>query len=609
MNYTDHSVVTDPLSAVSAAQFHTLPNDDQWKAIASLINGAVYCDSWLAYFDFADRNSVPITDEIALEAVQAVGLDPCSVHLWICAADACSDISNKRNIVLRAQTVPLYDSSALVKYWKTQEESLGTFPAAVDPHIKRITEEEVWPDRYADVTNVEERSEVRRQWISLMKCMMDELTSETIAKDLQVSRMDLAFRQMCLQLKDDDSCWYEYCLFLIRNMNDEAAAEEMALTGLQQIPCDSFALRSILSFLKSEQVPTVNSAQFSALITQRTLAEELSLQHDSKEAYKTMLKSFRNVGKNAAANAIDDWKIYSQWCKAEDVVVKDTKMASKVLDNGMKCCSSSNNAILLGNEGIDYHAFHRRDREAQEYAEHQVQQTSSSQHRGKRHAAWNKLISTERCLGMNCSKTESRRAEVFPTSYIHSFLERCRVGCYLPCSAETYRWLEFSEDFACVRRHEKEAPLKDFEPASSRALWPESVATVNSSCMKVNESEWCSGEFHSNPFTANENDNPDEVVGPRDLRGKWVYRIKVNKATELRLQREEKLRKMNVKGSSVDVPDSAIGRLTKRIRALTFTDDQASRLHSLSSDWVIERLVSAELNLSEQLKSKGPRLV
>lgn len=610
-------VKANPLLPISASLFTSLAHDDQKAVIGQLIDGAVYCDSWEAYFSFALNNGIPINDDVAFEAVQAVGLDPVSTQLWITAAGVCSTDESKRELYHLALSIPLYNRAVLVKEYTTFEQALQpefVFEDVNEMMVHGIVSSEKWPDRYVDLSNPTMRRVVRQQWIALMDTMTRNLSNDSISPELQVRRMDLAYRQMCVQLASDDSCWYEYAMFQLNTMEDQEGAVETIEAGLSASGGVSFCLNNLMASLRGERTTHGHENQELMVVDERAAARKLA--EASESGRKDALRQLRSVGKSAAQEGVHDWKVYSQWHAIESAVVKDSKMASKVLENGMICCSTSpSDATLLGNEAIKYHLIQRHDREALGYAEQQVEQATQTHHVGRRRAAWNALVSTENQLGLSFSKAEVRRGEEFPQSQMQTFLERYRVGSYLPCAPDTVSWLQFVDDYALEKRQEKEAPFKDMVPARSTVLCP-ALALARLAAPEepetVDESQWASFTAPPNPFatqaTAKLSENPDEIVGSRELRGRWAYRVKLDKQTEARLRREERIRRARATGEDVTSGEHAqtpMGVLVQRIKAVPLTDSQATRLKTISVDWIINQLVSSELDLRDVLTARA----
>lgn len=620
----------NPQSPISTSLFGSLPAEEQKAVIGQLIDGAVYCDAWEAYFHYARVTGIPVNDDVAFEAVQAVGLDPVSTGLWITAAKACSSDDTKRELFQTALSIPLYDRASLVRAYNAFEVALNPdfhFHDAHEAAVMAVVETERWPERYQELERYNDCIEVREQWIHLVDAMTANLDRGVIPADLQLRRMELAYRQMCVQLAPDDSCWYEFALFQLSMLEDTEGAAETIAAGLRACDGESCALKNLAAMMAvtpGSEAPdpacdgaTATSQQQPELIiiNERVAANRFAAAAQAGGAgRKESLKRLRAVGKAAAAAGVGDWKVYSEWSAIEGALVRDPSMAAKVLANGMTCCSESpRDATLLGNEAIRYHLIQRHEREALGYAEQQVEQASQSQHAGRRRAAWNTLVSTENQLGLSFSKAELRRGDEFPQSQMQTFLERCRVGSYLPCTSETLSWLQFVDDYDLEKRQEKEAPFKDVEAARNTVLCPDLHLTQLAEPEEVeliDETQWKPFTQPQNQFAsaAKPTDDPDEVVGSRELRGRWAYRIKIDQQTEARVKREERLRKARAADEDPTTGDRAetqIGVLIQRTKALLLGDGQTQRLKTLSVDWIINQLVSSELDLREVLRARN----
>ncbi|CCW69561.1 unnamed protein product [Phytomonas sp. Hart1] len=599
-------IIQNYLSPISAKKFPLLEDDKKKDVILKLISGAVFCDAWEAYFVYAQENGIPLTDEMAFEAVHAVGLDVFSVHLWIEAARSCSNRENRLEIYHLGLSVPLYERYRLYEEYKAYNDGDSTKLIDANEAFDKVLECERWPDRYAHFCSDSDRVEVRKQWISLFQYMKDILENGILEKEIQIRRMILAYRQMCAQLPEDDSCWYDYCLFLLDTVGDKELALETALGGLNEVQNNSFALQNVVNILYSgENDSTLLDVADKALFSQRVIGEELA--HTPSGMNKESVKRFRRIGKLAASEGVHDWKVYSQWSMSEHLIVKDPQMASKVLENGVVCCSPSHaDAILLQDEAIQYHLAQHHEREALGYAEQQVEEASARHDVGRKKAAWNRLVSTENKLSLTLSKAEGRRNEVFPRSQLQSFLEKVRVGCYLPCSKEELHWMQFLEDFEAKKSAEMDPTFQWMEVPREKRLSPTLTAPVFFE--SVDESCWPALMIAPNLFEAKESDDPDAVVGPREFCGKLVYRLQVDKSTKARFQREDQVRKArDLNSSSLGKPESPFGRLIMLLKERSFTENQKQHLHILSLEWIITQLISSELNLSEILNKKGRR--
>ncbi|CCW62225.1 unnamed protein product [Phytomonas sp. EM1] len=596
-------IIRNPFSAVSAKNFPLLVTVEKKDVILKLIDDAVYCDAWEAYFVYAHEMSIPLSDEIAFEAVHAVGLDVFSVHLWIEAARCCSNRENQLEIYHLGLSVPLYDRHLLYAEYKASDDVDSVNFIEENEAFDKVLELERWPDRYAHFYCDTDKIEVRRQWIALLQCMKNVLENGILERDIQIRRMILAYRQMCAQLPEDDSCWYDYCLFLLDTVDDKEFALETALTGLRTIKQDSFALLNIVNILMSEKNDTAPmNMSDKALFSQRVIGEELA--QATSGTNKECVKRLRRIGKLAASEGVHDWKVYSQWSTSEHLVVKDSQMASKILENGVVCCSASpDDAILLEDEAIQHHLAQHHEREALGYAEQQVEEASARHDVGRRKAAWNRLVSTEKKLGLTLSKAVGRRNEVFPRTRLKSFLEKVRVGCYLPCSKEEFHWMQFLEDYEAKKNSEIDPTYQWLEVPKEKRLSP--AFTVPAFFETVDETHWPVLVMAPNPFEPKESDDPDAVVGPREFCGKLVYRLQVDKPTKARLQREDQIRRIqDLNSDALGKAESPLGRLFKLLKDRTFTEAQKRQLQSLSLEWIITQLISSELNLSEGLNKR-----
>ncbi|RNF07061.1 uncharacterized protein Tco025E_07446 [Trypanosoma conorhini] len=87
---------SNPSSAISARWVFELPDEEQGDCVAKMVENAVYQETWLSYFKYAAKKEIPVTEEIALEAIHSVGLDPYSAPLWLKVVELCSNEEKKR---------------------------------------------------------------------------------------------------------------------------------------------------------------------------------------------------------------------------------------------------------------------------------------------------------------------------------------------------------------------------------------------------------------------------------------------------------------------------------------------------------------------------------
>ncbi|EAN82522.1 hypothetical protein, conserved, partial [Trypanosoma cruzi] len=149
---------SNPSSAISARWVSKLTDEEQGDCIAKMVESAVYQETWLSYFEYAEKKEISVTDEISLEAIRAVGLDPYSASLWLKVIELCSNEEKKRELFQLALRVPLYQQGLVYKAYKNFESevakqsghSISSFPSLseVMQYSKILETEPVWPDRF-----------------------------------------------------------------------------------------------------------------------------------------------------------------------------------------------------------------------------------------------------------------------------------------------------------------------------------------------------------------------------------------------------------------------------------------------------------------------------
>ncbi|KAG5510986.1 hypothetical protein GH5_07187 [Leishmania sp. Ghana 2012 LV757] len=601
-----------PKSALSAKLVLSLESAEQREYVLLLIDDAVYCDSWEAYFEFAERNNVVITEDVALTAVQSVGLDPLSAPLWVKAAACCESPESRKSLYEFGLSVPLHGWQHLFEEYRRctdSHEGDNTLSETECRCVSNILAAENWPDRYAKLDTTAETDDIRLAWLDLISTMLRGLDSSAIDRDLQLRRIELAMRQMCTQLPGDDSCWYQYALFQLRILEDAEGAKKTVASGIAAAG-PSFGLENTASVVDgvlnlSSSGGTSSGDVLSAtrvLVQQRRAAEVLVSNGITKE----WVRALRSVGKTAAQQGLGDWKIFSQWRSAEDMAAHDTKMAAKVLENGMICCSPSPiDALLLGSEAAQYHLLQRHERETLGYAEQQIEQQSGLHHSGKIKASWNNLVRIESLLGLSFSNAAKRRAELFPQNRIATFMEHCRVGDYLPCDRNTFQWVRFMEDYSMDKASVEETPFYGIVPPRNKAVAVKRGLQVE--CETPDDSQWEPFVPPPSCLPSREEENPDDVTGVRELRGKLVYRVKVDPRTAARCLREKRTRQRSKTGEEVTERGGALGGLMRRARAVNLTAGQTKRLQSVSADWIVHVLTVSELDLERTLKERAER--
>ncbi|ESL07626.1 hypothetical protein TRSC58_04682 [Trypanosoma rangeli SC58] len=216
---------SNPSSAISARWVFELPDEEQGDCIAKMVENAAYQETWLSYFEYAAKKGIPVTEDIALEAIHAVGLDPCSAPLWLKVVELCSNEEKKRELFQLALRVPLYQQGLVYQAYKMFESEVAKQNghnvssclslSEVMQYSKILEIEPSWPDRFVDVqtTKSDRRDAVIVQWNSLLQFMVEKYEEFHLPKDLQLRRIELAFRQLCSQFSHADVCWYAYALF------------------------------------------------------------------------------------------------------------------------------------------------------------------------------------------------------------------------------------------------------------------------------------------------------------------------------------------------------------------------------------------------------------
>lgn len=584
----------NPLHPRSAHLIFSLCLEDQRNLILSIVENATFCDSWEAYFKISIRDNVDLSSNVAFEAVRNVGVDPMSANLWIAAANACPREEETREIFRLGLAVPLFEWDLLcAAYLDFEQKCQRPIPQLKNDFL--FLSSEKWPDRYKFPMTELEQSEIYQQWQALLYKMEADLNSEEVDCDLQYHRIEMALRQMCVQLPTVDSCYFQYAFFQVKVLDDIEGAISTLTGGIKKVGEHSFGLENFLSVLTTNDTQsTLDSlkAKFSSLASMRCIADALSSQ-SSKE----FTKELRTLGKAAASGGLCDWKIYSQWCQAEHLRVRNSSMAARVLENGFICCSDSpEDGILLTNESVFHHLIQRNEKEALVSVEQLLNVSRKSEDYGRSMEAWNKLVRVENKLRSFSSAAENRRNKEFQKrSYLEFLLDKYRVGIFSPCSSYAAKWIRFSSDFRTSWNHEHNSLYNDTVPSAKKAIsfpkWE-----VNQDILRPNTSEWEPLKVDSKVKILDSED-PDEIFGVRSNRGRWIFHVHLDDMTSLRLKKQQRLAASKKSDVLVSQRDSPIGRLAHRLKLVVFTPDHSRKEGLISFDW-LSRVLAAELNLN-----------
>ncbi|KAH9586382.1 Suppressor of forked [Trypanosoma melophagium] len=604
-------IKSNPSSALSARWVYDLPDEEQGSCIVKMIEEAVYQETWISYFDYAEKKGIVITDEVALEAIHSVGLDPFSAPLWLRVIRLISEEEKKRELFQLALRIPLYQQNLVYKDYRNFELEVANQKGHTTPNFIPLSEvvqfseilktEPTWPDRFVDVRMIKasRKDALCAQWNNLLRSMMDYSVECSISQDLKLRRIELAFRQLCTQFAQEDVCWYAYASFVAVHLKDEIQARDILEKGLSCIGNHSIALRSLEALLSK---PEFGLNTVSKQIVKDGIFEQRLYANAAKDSLQNR-KRFRDVGKNAAANSVRDWRIYQQWASAEQCITQDFQMASKVYERGVSCVIKSlKDAVLLSDKAIKYHLWRHDEREALGYAERQLELLSSSLHDGLVRASWNNLVNVESLLGLpSLPKTLKRRTERYNELPHISIINRYRVGNYLPCSDEDIDWLEFVDDFTKARKEEQEPIFESHAPLKNASISGGCVKSINTHVSQPEIPLWSALEVASNREHSSSIQDADEVVGPRTFRGRLVYKLQIDDKTDARIKREERIRK-EMEGNeehdkTLGSAHNALNVLVEKISARKWNPTQLRICRNLSVDWLMNTLTMGELDL------------
>lgn len=585
-------IAENPSHPKSSKLIFELPQAEEKELILTLIQDAAFCDSWEAYFNFSFAAQVELHSDVAFEAVQSVGADPMSAQLWILAASICDTDNEAREIYQLGLMVPLFEWDLLFASYVSFEEEKDNISGIHNPfpHLG----EEKWPDRCLFPRTADAQLELFAQWEQLLEVLMNELNAGVVDKEIQYRRIDIAFRQMCTQLCALDICYFQYAWYQATEHHDIESAISTLRLGIEKVGLESFGLKNFLNVLEgSPHNELFKSLEQNTLSSMRWIAESALSDGVTKEATRQL----RALGKAAAGNGVFDWKIFSQWFQAEHLVLNDSRMAAKVLENGSICCAeSTNDSILLSNEALEHHCIQRNETETRAGTEQLLQISKKTKDQGKSTESWNTLTKIERNLGFFPLVEERRTREFSSRGYLDAFLDRYRVGTLSPCSADVCKWVKFVRDYNNAWNREHNSLYTDRVPCERAAISFRSFKTPLDEPLVLPEVE-CWDEFKvSSEVVIPEVDDPDEVFGPRSYRGRLIYHIQLDESTTARIKREEKLlaaKKADVLSSQRDSP---IHRLAQKLKMIRWTPENTRLESSVSFSW-LQRVLSNELNL------------
>lgn len=600
----------NPSSALSTRWVFDLPEAEQEECLVKMIENAAFPETWMVYFDYAERNRITVTDDIALEAIHSVGLDPHSAPLWLKVIDICCGEGKKRELFHMALQVPLYQQNMVYKVYRTFEsdaakrsgEKVGNHLALSDiNHFSEMLKTEPrWPDRFVDSSACSsyQRNVLCSQWNILLQTLLGRCDQDSM-RELHLRRAELAFRQMCSQFPNEDVCWYTYACFMAVKMNDHVQALEILKRGRASSSEVSVALWLAEPLLNRD-------FQLEQPLTKDKVNAQLFIQRLYANTARNLLqnkKCLRDIGKRAVAENVSDWKLYHQWASAERSVLRDQSMTSKIYERGISCVSKSpKDAILFSNEAMKYHLWRQDERQVVGYSELQIELLSTSQHDGWVRAGWNYLVNAESMIGLpSLPKTLDRRAERNNDLPYKSIIERYRVGSYIPCADRDLDWIEFVNDITRIRREEQEHIFQAVTPIKNSSISvPAPRKFVGAS---PDTSLWCPIEMAPKHEGVSIKD-PDEIVGPRYLRGRLVYKLTLDDKTAARLRREEYMRGkregMDEKHTPAGAAQSALQLLVERLGAKRWNETQLRLCRLVSAEWLMNTLAMGDLDLAKK---------
>nr|CCC54218.1 conserved hypothetical protein [Trypanosoma vivax Y486] len=245
---------TNPSSAISARYVKLLRTEEKEECIMTMIENAAYQETWMSYFDYTENKGIVVSDEIAFEAVNDVGLDPCSAPLWLRVIHLCSDDTKKRELFHLALRLPLYQQYEIYKAYKSFEADVAKSDeqtsnsclafSEVIPYTDILKNEPIWPDRFVNVATCDElqRSNLCLQWNLLLPVLLDNCEKRDEFHDVNIRRAELALRQLCSQFAFEDVSWYVYATFVAVVMDDKKQASDILRRGKVTIANASIGL-------------------------------------------------------------------------------------------------------------------------------------------------------------------------------------------------------------------------------------------------------------------------------------------------------------------------------------------------------------------------------
>lgn len=579
--------------------------------LALLLNECPFClDVWGEYLRFLRETSGVVSLEVLQLALQAVGVDPRSINLWVEAIELEKQTDGGHMMLSSACAIPLHGSVGLLALCNDDN-----FREQIGVSDSTLRREGKWPDSSTVLfPNQPTVALVQQAWDSLLKSMFRTLQLGILPHDLQLKRIDHAFCLLTTQLHFDDSNWLHHACFRATCLEDKEGAMHTLKKGLSSCR-GSVPLLNFMRSLDGGNSDHTSSGEVEDVRNTLRIGDQLLLQQRLlSENLSATKKAFRSVGKTAESQKLDDWRIYNQWALIEEGSIEDAVMAGKVLERGLACVPQESLDYDKLAQTAERHFLSRHSEgEVLSIAEKRIDAAGRSRERGSVTCSWNRMLEHERKLGLLWTgKMETRAAAATLDRHGWYFQQafRHRVGHLSSFLQRELEFIGFLRD-TVESTDEASAAVVDFRSDKARRLEGPSAPTTFRAA-RVSTSSWVTfvPSVNSHPAMAVASPtNEDDVCGPRSLRGTLVHKIARDDCVESRLSREADhrllVRQKNLHAESANTSGlpRQLGTLVSAVEAATSSLDsqETASLQRVNVRWLLTTLCE-ELDLGLALK-------
>ena len=602
--------------------------DDMQEALKALLPSAAYFETWLAYFDFVESRGGQPTADVVVQAASQVGADPLSAELWIrLIAYADHDRALKRELLHSAVQTPLHVSHRIFALFSENEKAYreanvrDDVTAALSLQHQRASQqlrrEPPWGNRNAEIAEGDHRGtqQLLAEWNTALRHMFTDLREKAYGLDplIQLQRIDLAFRQVRAQLPFVESCWVEHARFTSTCMSDAESARQIVAAGAAA--CGGRPMLSVGAQAFALDMGVDLGTLTDITVHQRAKINRLDKVPPPAEAKK----QFRDVGKQAEAAKVSAAPVYAQWAMVENGVLQDYSMAAKVFERGaLRTSESIDDFAAVCRAAVAFHTGRAQETEVQQYGERWVAAAGSAQSNGLLHGAWQRLVRAEMDLhggAVDAIQQREQQALHLPACSYEQFLARHSAGNLFPATDDELRFVQFLSDVEIGTMDDT-----DFLPTSFRraSRWNigHDVALPSLSAspfvsVNLGSDQWVPLRMPANPVPLCSLPSPDDVCGPRHLRGQLVGRLEISRSLQLKVAKDKRRRQRCAAASANITQTSLLPRsLTRLVEALQepiYHPQQLQACRLIDVQWLFGNLTQSDLALGAGKQQKSNR--